>query len=87
MVCSYILLQLENHMTQQQSLDDFFKGNLKPRYGKRKLRVKPPVKIATPYGGRLVLSLLILMLDIIRLYMFFFVLGITWTNVDRPTFE
>ena len=24
------------------------------RYGKRKLHIQPPVKIATPYGGRLV---------------------------------
>ena len=55
-------------MTQQQSLDDFFKGNLKPRYEKRKLRVNPPVKISTPYGGRLVPFLLILILDMIRLY-------------------
>ena len=27
------------------------------RYGKRKLHIQPPVKIATPYGGRLVTTL------------------------------
>ena len=25
-----------------------------PRYGKRRLHIPPPVKISTPYGGRLV---------------------------------